>query len=727
MEIKRLPVTRSKARLWGSLGWTILAIALALALVPHPEEHVPSKGQPPVIGELELTITLPRAVIGRCMPVVTTGRPEAGTLLFIRYTGPETVVFGYDSWGVGGPLSPPIRIEPGQKQDLQLKLPAITGSRPEDRKERGPLKVTYGGRTVLDATVHYHGLQRNEVFFGENPIGGTVINDIFRGQLAARSGEILRDHPDSFRARLQRAGGWVRREPLGAALGLAGLGLLSALVVIIAKRLPRLLNSRMKPVITGRTRRPHAVFAASATASVTLFAAAVSGWNFDLFAAESFCRFYDDQASSLLQGRLDVPPQALDGEAFIFEGKVYGYFGPTPALLRIPLNLAGFGAGRLSRAFMVLHFAACLAAAYALLIHAARYAGGPSAWPARRQVALLVLGAGLASSLFFLGSRAYVYHEAILCGATFALWSVWATLRWLQNGGRGRSWLAALICGVLSVHSRPPAGLFALATLGCAAAFLLYQAFRLKDGASAAGAGKFTLVGILAVLGVFSFNALSYAKFRSFDGAPLRYHVQYGPERIANIEGRNFHLSNVPYGLAGYLWRPNVVLRTTFPYIYIHGTNPADFPGSRIDLAENTLALPWSMPTLTLLAALGFGVMWLRWPEATAPLAVLAGGLAPMAAALLAAVAQSQRYTADFVPFLIAAAAFGLAGTDALTVTARRWWLGLAALLTPAAIAVTLAITVHYQGEGVWGVSDEIKARYLAMRRWSDHAFGFKP
>ena len=98
-----------------------------------------------------------------------------------------------------------------------------------------------------------------------------------------------------------------------------------------------------------------------------------------------------------------------------------------------------------------------------------------------------------------------------------------------------------------------------------------------------------------------------------------------------------------------------------------------------------------------------------------------------MAAALLAAVAQSQRYTADFVPFLIAAAAFGLAGTDALTVTARRWWLGLAALLTPAAIAVTLAITVHYQGEGVWGVSDEIKARYLAMRRWSDHAFGFKP
>jgi hypothetical protein len=119
--------------------------------------------------------------------------------------------------------------------------------------------------------------------------------------------------------------------------------------------------------------------------------------------------------------------------------------------------------------------------------------------------------------------------------------------------------------------------------------------------------------------------------------------------------------------------------------------------------------------------------MWLRWPGATAPLAVVAGGLAPMTAALFAAVAQSHRYTADFVPFLIATAAFGLAATDTLSAGARRWWLAATTLLTPAAIAVTLAITVHYQGEGVWGVSDEIKARYLAMRRWSDHALGFKP
>ena len=289
------------------------------------------------------------------------------------------------------------------------------------------------------------------------------------------------------------------------------------------------------------------------------------------------------------------------------------------------------------------------------------------------------------------------------------------------------AWIAALLCGVLSVHARPPTGLFALATLGCAAGWLLVRNVSGPHRLRASGTGRFAAVGLLAVLGVLSFNGLSYLKFRSFDGAPLRYHVQYGPERLANIEGRNFHPANLPYGLAGYLWRPNAEVRPTFPYLFIRGNDPLDFPGSRIDLPENTLALPWAMPSLTLLAALGFAVMALGWPAATAPLAVLAGGLAPMAAALLAAVAQSHRYTADFVPFLVAAAAFGLAGTDALGRRARRAWLLLAAALTPVAIAVTLAITLHYQGEGVWGVAPDIQARYLAMRRWSDQVLGFQP
>ena len=50
-------------------------------------------------------------------------------------------------------------------------------------------------------------------------------------------------------------------------------------------------------------------------------------------------KFFDAQAQSLLEGRIDVPPDAIREEAFVKNGKRSGYFGPTPALARIPLNL----------------------------------------------------------------------------------------------------------------------------------------------------------------------------------------------------------------------------------------------------------------------------------------------------------------------------------------------------------------------------------------------------
>jgi hypothetical protein len=232
-------------------------------------------------------------------------------------------------------------------------------------------------------------------------------------------------------------------------------------------------------------------------------------------------------------------------------------------------------------------------------------------------------------------------------------------------------------------------------------------------------------VGLLSVLGVLSFNGLSYLKFKSFEGAPLKYHVQYHAARLANIEGRNFHLANVPFGSANYLWRPSYGLRPTFPYVFLEGNDPARFPGSRIDLAENTLALPFAMPSLVLLTALGLVLALVRWPAARLPLAVLAGGVAPVAAALFAAVAISQRYTADFVPFLIGSAAFGLAGLAIVPPALRRILYPGTFVLCGLAFLTTLAFTLHYQSEVVWGVPDDVKAHYFSLRKTMDHLLGF--
>jgi len=56
-----------------------------------------------------------------------------------------------------------------------------------------------------------------------------------------------------------------------------------------------------------------------------------------------------------------------------------------------------------------------------------------------------------------------------------------------------------------------------------------------------------------------------------------------------------------------------------------------------------------------------------------------------------------------------------------------RWRLALGplvTLLTATAVAVTLAITVHYQGDYLWGVPDDVRENYQNLRQRVDAFFG---
>ncbi len=47
--------------------------------------------------------------------------------------------------------------------------------------------------------------------------------------------------------------------------------------------------------------------------------------------------FYDVQAHRLLHGHLSMPASVLDIEGYEHGGRTYMYFGPVPALLRLPV------------------------------------------------------------------------------------------------------------------------------------------------------------------------------------------------------------------------------------------------------------------------------------------------------------------------------------------------------------------------------------------------------
>jgi hypothetical protein len=90
------------------------------------------------------------------------------------------------------------------------------------------------------------------------------------------------------------------------------------------------------------------------------------------------------------------------------------------------------------------------------------------------------------------------------------------------------------------------------------------------------------------------------------------------------------------------------------------------------------------------------------------------------------AIAISQRYTADFCPALFIAATFGLVSAELLPRRLHRFARLGVAILAVVALFITAAITLHYQGEVVWGVPKDVTDHYQTLRKTVDTFLGFK-
>jgi len=196
-------------------------------------------------------------------------------------------------------------------------------------------------------------------------------------------------------------------------------------------------------------------------------------------------RFYDAQARSLLQGRLDVPLEAIDPEAFIRNGKSYEYFGPTPALARIPPVLLGLPEqwNRLSM------FLASVLAVGMLLVLLRRLervtSGGGEPWLRQFLAATLVVAAAIGSTNFVVSAEAKVYQESIVWASALAFAQTVCLICYLMTPGG--KWLA----------------------LSCTAAFLAFFA-RVSSGAGPVFSLLLVDLALLAPAG----------RYRSYWGVP---------------------------------------------------------------------------------------------------------------------------------------------------------------------------------------------------------------
>jgi hypothetical protein len=666
----------------------------------------------PLPEPLTVDLVLGRAEAGRTEPVITAGRTGAGDFLFVRHLDGERVSFGYEPWGGPATLSSPVPLPADRRLRLRIEMPALNPYRAALAPPAGRLRLIANGAGVFDTEVRCHPRALAEIWFAENPIGGTTCEAGLTGHLLLADGRELRGDPAILLTSGARLVSWltVAKWPaLGALLlGAATFWVWGRWERWTAPGEPGGGAAPTRGRALARLVWRHRWFAGTAATGTIAFAGTISFGTFQLWQRDTFAEFFDYQAVSLLQGRLDVPGEAIGGEAFVFDGKNYGYFGLTPALLRVPFVIYDVGLGRLTRVFMVAYFAGTLLAAY-LLLRAVKSILGYGDEPPSPWATLSFIGAiGLGSTLPYLGSLAYVYHEAILGGVVFAVWACWCALRHYA-APEGRWWLGSLVCGVLSVHARPPTGLFALCFLAAVGVVVVIQ--RRRDRTSPLR--RQGAIAVLCGVGVLSFSGVSYLKFRTFEGCPLRYNVQYDAARLARIDGKQFHLANLGINLEHYLFGPNFRLEPRFPYFFlIRGLRYDEWLGSKIDYHEPTLGVPYAMPALFALATLGGLAAWRRYPAQRLLIAGTWVAGMPMSLAMLTAIAFTHRYTADFCPLLITAAAFGTAGLEPGTGRRRVVARTAVAFAVLGSVLITSAITLHYQGKEVWGVPGEARARY---------------
>ena len=429
--------------------------------------------------------------------------------------------------------------------------------------------------------------------------------------------------------------------------------------------------------------------------------------------ARGFTRFFDAQGQAILSGRLDVPCSFIGQEAFIVGDRCYGYFGITPAILRICLNfLFPSYWGQWTILSMLTASCVFLVSAYGLLLNTRRYLFRFEPFKSRFtwMASVFLLALGLGGTNIFLLSRPTVFHEAIIWSCALALCSMFFAVHHLVTGNQSSVVLMS-VAALFAMQARPTAGIATM--LFC----VLVPFLRILNSQAGnrnertkniltALSNKTVMTGVPAatLIGI-SHLAINFSKFGfgTID-QPLRYNIQFTPNRLANIEGSLFHVGNLRWNLKSYFGFDGVHLRESFPYLMPSFWKPSRedmrlrYPEARIDGFEPYMSIPLAMSALLVLTLCGIVACRLYRPQGTIML-VLFGAAVSGGGIMLFFGYTSYRYFHEFMLLFALAGSVGVNFLSTISVKASisRMLGTMITLLAAVNILLNLEFALIYQ------------------------------
>ncbi len=360
----------------------------------------------------------------------------------------------------------------------------------------------------------------------------------------------------------------------------------------------------------------------------------------------------------MFHGHLYVANGALAGEAFVHAGREYTYFGIFPSLLRMPfLALTHSLDGRLTAPSMLLAWLVT-AVFTSLLVWRVRFLVRGSAPLGRAEagsygVLLATIMGG--SVLMFLGSDPWVFHEDLAWSVALTVASTFALLGVLERP----SWRRVIVSGALILAAN-----LNRATTGYACVIggvLVAIWFALGRGGAYNRRWSGPIFIATAVVPLVIGCAISYAKFGVLFGLPASDQiVVYGYVSRLN-HGNYFGLQFLPSTLLAYLRPDGLRLSSLFPFI----TRPSALAGSvggvRLDGTDRVASVPSSMPLLFLFGLWGVISAFRPTPVGKSILIrILLVTTALATGTVLIFGWIGNRFSADFLPFLVLASAVGM-------------------------------------------------------------------
>jgi hypothetical protein len=133
-------------------------------------------------GPIRLTVMLPPFSVFRREPLVSTGRRGAGDVLFVSYLGKNRISFGHDSWNGGAVETEVVAYDSDRPQEIEVDMGSLRQSG-AGAVFRAPLVIRFNGRTLLEDERPFNPSQADQVVFGFNGMGSSIVAEAFGGRL----------------------------------------------------------------------------------------------------------------------------------------------------------------------------------------------------------------------------------------------------------------------------------------------------------------------------------------------------------------------------------------------------------------------------------------------------------------------------------------------------------------------------------------------------------------